>query len=103
MRAYLIAETCIKFDGKPDKNDRPRPLSPYRAVYDAGRVKYAEAVHPAACRRCGPAGHPAAAGSPLSSGHQHARALRLVMKEILRDLWSESRRIHGVEDEEASA
>jgi hypothetical protein len=95
MRVYLIAETCIKFDGKPDKNDQPRPLSPYRAVYDEGRAKYAGAVHPAVCRRCGPSGHPAAVGSPLSPGHQHARGLRLVMKAILRDLWIEARGLHG--------
>jgi hypothetical protein len=101
MRVYLIAEACIKFDGKPDKNDRPRPLSPYRAVYDTGRAKYAGAVHPAPCRRCGPSGSPAAAGTPLSPGHQHARALRLVMKAILRDLWAEARLLHG-ESQEAS-
>jgi hypothetical protein len=82
-RAYLIAESCIK-----------QARSPYRAVYDEGREKYADAVHPAPCRRCGPAGKPADEGSPLSAGHQHARAMRLVMKEILRDLWTESKRIH---------
>lgn len=83
MRAFLVAESCIK-----------QTHSPYRAVYEDGRTKYADATHPAPCARCGPAGKPAAAGSPLSLGHQHARALRLVAKEVLRDLWREAKRIH---------
>lgn len=82
-RAYLVACSCIK-----------QATSPYRAVYDDGRERYADALHPDDCRRCGPAGHPALAGTPLSAGHQHARALRLVSKEILRDLWLEARAIH---------
>lgn len=82
-RAYLVAESCIK-----------QARSPYRAVYDEGRTKYADALHPVACRRCGPAGKPAAAGTPISAGHQHARAMRLVMKAILRDLWLESKQLH---------
>lgn len=84
MRAFLIAESCVK-----------QATSPYRAVYDEGRAKYDEATHQAPCRRCGPAGRPAQPGSPLSKGHQHARALRLVMKTILRDLWVTARDIHG--------
>lgn len=84
MRAYLVAQSCIK-----------NKSSAFRAVYDEGREKYEGAVHEQACRRCGPSGNPAPAGSPLSLGHQHARATRLVMKEILRALWEESRRLHG--------
>ncbi|MFJ8852306.1 hypothetical protein [Streptomyces sp. NPDC102437] len=82
-RAYLVAESCIK-----------QARSPYRAVYDNSREKYTDATHAAPCRRCGPSGKPAAAGTPLSAGHQHARAIRAVMKALLRDLWRESRRIH---------
>ncbi len=81
MRAFLVAESCIK-----------QMHSPYRAVYDAGRAKYAEAIHAHPCERCGPAGHPAPAGAALSDGHKHARAMRLVAKAILRDLWIEARR-----------
>ena len=80
MRAYLAAESCMK-----------QRESPYRAVYDATRVKYADAVHSAECARCGPSGHPAMPGSALSDGHKHARGLRAVAKEILRDLWREAR------------
>jgi hypothetical protein len=82
MRAYLVAESCIKHRS-----------SPYRAVYDDGRAKYADAVHRFPCVRCGPSGSPAPVGSPLNDGHKHARALRLVAKAVLRDLWVEAKRI----------
>ena len=88
MRAFLVAESCIKQSG-----------TPHRAVYDATRAKYADALHAAECIRCGPKGKPAPIGSPLSDGHKHARALRAVAKEVLKELWREARRIH----EEASA
>jgi hypothetical protein len=88
MRAYLVAESCIK-----------QARSPYRTVYDQGRAKYEDALHQVDCRRCGPSGKPAPAGTPLSAGHQHARAMRLVMKELLKDLWRESRRLHGIPDD----
>jgi len=91
-RTYLIAESCIK-----------QAASPYRAVYDDGRLKYAASLHQTPCVRCGPKGKPAQPGSPLSAGHQHARAMRLVMKEVLRDLWSESRRLHQQGEEGIAA
>lgn len=75
MRVYLVATSCVKSTGH------------YREVYDAARAQYDEAVHPVDCVRCGPAGKPALAGSLLSPGHQHARALRRISKEILKDLW----------------
>lgn len=75
-RTYLIAESCMK-------NRR----SPYRVVYDDGRAKYAEAIHAVACAPCS-----ALQGAPLRDGHKHARAMRLVMKAVLKDLWIESRR-----------
>ncbi|DAZ89916.1 Uncharacterised protein [Mycobacteroides abscessus subsp. abscessus] len=84
MRARLIAEKCVM----------QKPTAHYRQVYDRAREKYADATHAVTCNRCGPKGNPAVAGSPLSAGHQHARALRVVSKELLRDLWIESRRIH---------
>lgn len=82
VRTFLIAEACVKAVG----TDRAR-RSPFRDVYEEGRGKYAEAVHPVACSRCGPPGRPAEVGSPLSLGHQHARAMRLVAKAVLRELW----------------
>lgn len=84
MRLWLIASKCVMVGHG----------GPYRAVYDEGRIKYADAVHAQECKRCGPKGKPAEAGSPLSAGHQNARAIRLIAKAILRDLWTESKRIH---------
>lgn len=62
-----------------------------RVVYDETRAKYADALHESPCPQCGPAGKPALPGSPLSDGHKHARALRKVGKDFLRDLWIASR------------
>lgn len=83
MRVYLVAASCIK-----------QSSSPYRPIYDEARLKYETSIHQVPCKRCGPSGHPALPGSPLSKGHQHARAMRLVMKTILRDLWLESKELH---------
>jgi hypothetical protein len=82
-RAFLVAESCIK-----------QRTSPFRAVYDGTRAKYADAVHAVECVRCGPKGSPAPAGSPLSDGHKHARALRAVSKAVLKEMWRESARLH---------
>lgn len=83
MRAHLVAVSIVKAGG------------PYRDVYDTARAKYADSVHHVECRHCGPAGKPAQPGSPISAGHQHARALRIVAKEVLKGLWREARRLHG--------
>lgn len=71
-----------------------RGNGPYRAVYDAARERYAEKTHTAACAQCGKKGAPAAVGSEWRDGHKHAGAIRLVMREILRDLWTEARAIY---------
>lgn len=83
QRVWLISTSCIK-----------QADSPYRMVYDAAREQYADAVHPTDCNRCGPKGKPALAGSPLSLGHQNARAIRRMSKELLKDLWREAKRLH---------
>jgi hypothetical protein len=85
MRVFLVAESCMKTKGD------------YRKIYDEGRERYKDAVHTRECVRCGPAGKPALPGSPLSAGHQHARALRLVSKAVLKDMWLEARAIHTKE------
>jgi len=87
-RAWLIATSCVKSGGH------------YRTVYDAAKLKYANAVHTHECIRCGPSGKPAQIGTPISDGHRHARALRAVAKAVLRDLWRESRRMHGILNDE---
>lgn len=86
MRAYLIAESC-----------QIQRRSPYREVYDKGRAKYLLSTHAWPCAQCGPAGKPAQVGSELSAGHQHARALRLVAKAVLKDLWIAAREHHTQE------
>lgn len=83
-RAYLISASCVK----------QRPGTPWRDLYDQSRAKYADSVHATDCVRCGPAGRPAKAGTPLSAGHQHARALRIMSKELLKQMWLESKRLH---------
>ncbi|AWN02405.1 hypothetical protein SEA_CONCEPTII_74 [Mycobacterium phage ConceptII] len=86
VRAFLIATSCVKSKGV------------YRDIYDEARRKYADAVHTSECKRCGPAGKPAQPGSPLSLGHQHARALRAISKAVLKDMWLESKRLHETSD-----
>ncbi len=83
MRTFLIAESCVK-----------ARTSPFRAVYDDAKTKYAESIHRIACERCGPKGKPAEVGSPLSAGHQHGRALRKTGKAVLQALWEASKIQH---------
>jgi hypothetical protein len=90
-RTWLIATSIVKAGG------------PYRDVYDATKMKYAEATHHAACVRCGPAGKPAEAGSPLSKAHIHARGLRAISKAVLKGIWIEARRIHVESEEDGAA
>jgi hypothetical protein len=103
MRLWNIAQStkkqlrapCARPDGQPWASHVDGcSCSPYRLTYDDGRRKYAQAVHQVPCRRCGPKGHPAPVGSPLSLAHQEARADRLVMRQILRDLWEMARDLH---------
>jgi hypothetical protein len=103
MRAFLIAESCMKQLKRTCPANEERgyathvdgcECSHYRKVYDAAREKYADVVHQVECVRCGPKGEPAPAGSDLSRKHKQARALRIVAKELLKDLWREARRIH---------
>jgi hypothetical protein len=107
MRAFLVAESCVKQLRKPCTKPEGQAWAehgdgcacgPYRRIYDEGRQRYADAVHEAPCKRCGPAGRPAPAGSPLSDAHRHARALRFVSKAVLKDLWLAGRSAHAAID-----
>lgn len=82
-RAWLIATSIVKAGG------------PWREVYDRRREATAERVHQTECVRCGPSGRPAQPGSPWSKAHQHADALRILSKEVLKGFWRESRRLHA--------
>lgn len=66
MRAYLIAESCIK-----------QTRSPYRVLYDQRRA------------------HTAVTHPDWTLGHSHNDALRVVAKRVLRDLWIAARDVHG--------
>lgn len=104
---HLMAEGAIKAGVRvPEEHKGSEPsvatrtaLSPYAAVYLSARDQYATRTHADVCVRCGPSGKPAQPGSPWSKAHQHAAALRLVGKTILRDLWVEARKDLGGEVE----
>lgn len=81
-RSWLIATSIVKAGG------------PWREVYDNRREATAERVHQTECVRCGPSGKPARPGSPWSKAHQHADALRILSKEVLKGFWRESKRLH---------
>lgn len=67
-RAYLVATSCIK-----------QAHSPYRKIYDDRRAVTAVS-------------HP-----DWTPAHSHSDALRIVSKAILKNLWVESRRLHGLD------
>lgn len=68
-----------------------QPRSPYRDLYEQRKTQTEGKLHDRPCRRCGPAGKPAEAGSPWSDAHRHADALRIVGKTFLKDLWHQAR------------
>jgi hypothetical protein len=69
MRAYLIAESCIK-----------QARSPYRGLYEQRRA------------------HTAITRPDWTAGHSHNDALRVVAKRVLRDLWIAARDVHAAEE-----
>lgn len=75
MLVHLQAEFCMKQKGR------------YRLLYEAIRGQVEDKVHSIPCVRCGPSGKPAQEGTPWAKGHQHAHALRVLGKELLRDMW----------------
>jgi hypothetical protein len=77
MLVHLNAEACMK---QPNGNR-------YRDIYVASKLATDGRAHTTDCVRCGPSGRPSPAGSPWSDAHRHAHALRIVGKELLRDMW----------------
>lgn len=89
MRAYLIAESCIKQLDPQCRGGHPVAAtqtgvavpacacSPYRVVYDERR------------------GHTAVTHPEWTDGHSHNDALRVASKAILRDLWRAARDWHN--------
>jgi hypothetical protein len=86
-------ENGAKIRTEPSVLTRRSPRSPYRDIYDARKTATEGKLHDKPCVRCGPAGHPAQAGSPWSDAHRHADALRIVGKEFLKDLWVAAREV----------
>ena len=100
MLTHVIAEGATKESGRaiaellekegPKRRRKPYVSDaswPYRRVYEQRRVETFARTHNAECVRCGPSGKPAQEGTPWNPGHAHADALRIVGKEVLRDLW----------------
>lgn len=65
-----------------------------REAYDKRKAATEGRLHETPCVRCGPSGKPAQPGSPWSDAHRHADALRIVSKELLKQLWLTARDIH---------
>jgi hypothetical protein len=80
MRAWNVAGSMLKAGN--------------REAYDKRKAATEGRLHAGECVRCGPSGKPAQPGTPWSDGHRHADALRVVSKEILKEIWREARRIH---------
>lgn len=74
MIVHLLAECQVKSNAKNG--------TAYRWLYDQVKQDYADANHNTDCARC-----KRKAGEPLRQAHVHANALRIVGKELLRDLW----------------
>jgi hypothetical protein len=74
MRAYLIAVSCVK-----------QRESPYRETYEKRRA-HTEQTHP-----------------DWVPAHAHNDALRIVAKEVLRDLWREAKRLYETRADQVRA
>jgi hypothetical protein len=61
--------------------------SPYAALYDLVKSDLEGRTHTAECVRCGPSGRPAGPDTPWKPGHIHAHAMRVVGKQLLKDIW----------------
>jgi len=83
-RAYLIADTMLK--------------SGNRELYDARKAATEGKTHAAPCIQCGKKGKPAELGTPWRDGHRHADAMRIVSKQVLRQLWELARETHHASD-----
>lgn len=65
-----------------------------RELYDKRKAHTEGRVHEGECPPCGPSGKPALPGTPWSDRHRHEDALRVVSKEVLKELWREAKRLH---------
>ena len=79
---HMIADFSVRFNGKEDKNGRPRAMSPYYPKYLEWKAQAALA-HPKIIDQFGAE----VKGSGWTPGHCHNHAIRKVGKAILKDLW----------------
>lgn len=88
MRCWNVVQPIIKC-----------PDSPYRKMYDELKESMQGAVYSEAYEGRMFKGKPIEVGQPLSKGHIEARVQRRLMKQILQDLWIESKRLHEEAEE----
>ena len=84
---WNMAQVCIKMVGGEDKNGVVKPRSPYRNVYDDARTYYDTRDEGEHCEKC---------KKDCTPLHRHNKAIRKVMKTILRDMWVAARSDLGV-------
>lgn len=83
-RAYLIAEACVKAGVRKDPEDDTKRVATtkYAKVY-LDRRAHTGQTHP-----------------EWTPGHSHNDAMRIVSKELLKDMWIASKALHTGEDKE---
>lgn len=74
--------------------ERRFPATSHGKVYLDRREQTAERRHATRCVRCGTPGSPAEPGSLWKNSHQHADALRMIAKQVLKELWMLAREHH---------
>lgn len=110
MRAYLIAESCVKQlgpgcrDGHPTRGDRELVAVPATGRgRDDHEVVDTHVTDVAAACACSPyrvvydqrRAHTATTHPDWTDGHSHNDALRVASKEILKDLWRSAKGWHA--------
>lgn len=83
VRLYNVVDPIVKCKG-----------SPYRDLYDQYKESLQGSTYSESYTGQKFKGEPIYAGQLLSKGHIESRTRRKVMKEILKDLWIESKMIH---------
>jgi hypothetical protein len=83
MRVWNVVQPIIKCKD-----------SPYRKLYDEIKESMQGATYGPADEGRMFKGKPIVVGQELSKGHIEARVQRRIMKQILKDLWIESKRLH---------
>lgn len=86
MRVWNVVQPIIKCKD-----------SPYRDLYDEVKDSLQGSVYGPEYEGRMFKGKPIEVGQPLSKGHIESRVQRRVMKQVLKDLWVESKRLHDLD------